>query len=181
MGLAGNGGLETTRLSAGLKRFKKRWVENLYTVLKTLTFVSMSTKERESRYREAVRYLQNATELLRTKARKKDKYYQDEKYVRMACGTAYSATLLALNTYLEMKGKPLKKVKGRLSVDDYRKHLAPVDTKLLQAFNTAYNVLHLSGYYDGETKQGVIREGLDSAIEIINKIKPAGLEGLRLN
>ncbi|MBX2900789.1 MAG: DUF5618 family protein [Cyclobacteriaceae bacterium] len=141
----------------------------------------MSTKEREGRYREAVRYLQNAGSILHDKAGKKDNRYLDEKYVRMACGTAYNGTLLALDTYLELKGKPIRKPRtGRVDVSDYRKNLSLVDKKLLNEFNTTYNILHLAGYYDGETKASVIRAGMESAIEIVNKIKPAGLEGLQL-
>jgi len=63
----------------------------------------MSTKEKETRYREAIRYMANATDILRTKAKKENGFYQDDKYVRMASGTAYNAVLLALNAYLEMK------------------------------------------------------------------------------
>ena len=78
----------------------------------------MSTKEKEGKYREAVRYIENALEILRTKAKKKDRYYEDVKYVKMACGTAYSGVLLALDAYLELKGMPLEKKKGsQISVD----------------------------------------------------------------
>jgi hypothetical protein len=59
--------------------------------------------------------------------------------------------------------------------------LAQLDKKLLNEFNTTYNVLHLNGYYEGETKYDVIRSGMDSAVQIINKIKPIGLPGLKLN
>ena len=134
----------------------------------------MSTREKENKYREALRYLENAKEILKGKANKKDNYYEDVKYVRMACGTAYSGTLLAIDTLLEIKGKPIKK-RSRLSVEDYRKQLTNVDKKLLKTFNTAYQVLHLFGYYDGGTNSNVIKEGIDSAQEIINKIRPAGL------
>ena len=65
----------------------------------------MSAHEKEIRYREAIRYMQNAVDILKTKARKKDRYYEDQKYVRMACATAYNAVLLALDSYLEIKGK----------------------------------------------------------------------------
>ena len=50
-----------------------------------------------------MQYLQ----LLRTKARKDGKYYQDKKYVVTACGTAYKGTLLALDAFLEIKGNRL--------------------------------------------------------------------------
>lgn len=143
----------------------------------------MSTQEREARYREAVRYISNAVEILRTKGNKKDRYYQDSKYVRMACGTAYNAVLLALETYLEMKGMPLDKKapNTRPNVKDYERRLATLDKKLLNEFKTTYEVLHLNGYYEGLTKYDVIRSGMDSAIQVINKIKPIGLAGLRLN
>ena len=138
-----------------------------------LVNLNMSIKDRETSYREAFRYIKNATEMLRTKAGKKDKYYEDPKYVRIACGAAYNGALLALGTYLEMKGKPLVKRKGkRISVDDYRIRLASLDSRMLKTFNTAYRVLHLEGYYEGETKQGVILEGIDSAMDILNTIKP---------
>lgn len=35
----------------------------------------MSTKEKADNYREAVRYMENASEILRTKAKKDDGYY----------------------------------------------------------------------------------------------------------
>ena len=133
----------------------------------------MTIEEREASYQEAFRYIRNATEMLSTKAGKKDKYYEDPKYVRIACGTAYNGALLALGAYLEMKGKPLVKKKGkRLSVDDYRARLASVDSRMLKNFNTAYRILHLEGYYEGETKQSVILSGIDSAMDILNGIKP---------
>jgi len=141
----------------------------------------MSTKERQNRYREALRYINNASEILRTKAKKKDKYYEDDKYVRMACGTAYNGVLLAAETYLEMKGKSIEKKKGtRIKVEDYRTRLAKIDLKVLKTFNTAYEILHLVGYYEGETKYGVIREGLDSAVDLINQIRPAGESNFEL-
>ena len=138
----------------------------------------MSVRDRETRYREALRYISNATEMLRTKAGKQGKYYEDPKYVRMACGTAYNAALLALGAYLEMKGKPLVRKKGkRLSVDDYRARLASLDSRMLKLFNTAYRILHLEGYYEGETRQGVILEGIDSVMDILGSIKPPASGG----
>ena len=142
----------------------------------------MSIKEKETRYREAVRYMNNATELLRTKAYKKDRFYEDAKYVRMACGTAYNGVLLALETYFEQKGVPIENKKnGRINVKDFEKRLAGLNKKMLNEFRATYEVLHLSGYYEGLTKYDVIQSGMDSAVQIINKIKPIGLAGLKLN
>ncbi len=135
----------------------------------------MSGKERQSRHREAIRYIENASEILRTKARKKDKYYEDDKYTRMACATAYNGVLLAANTYIAMKGKPIEKKKGaRVNVDDYRKRLTSLNKKVLNAFNTAYGLLHIDGYYEGMTSYDAIRVGMNAAMDLINEIKPVG-------
>ena len=142
----------------------------------------MSTKEKETRYREAVRYMNNATELLQSKANKNGKYYNDAKYVRMACGTAYNGVLLALETLFDIKGMPLEpKRNSRTNVKDFERRLALIDKKLLNQFKTTYNILHLNGYYEGETNYAVIHVGMDTAVDIINKIKPVGLAGLKLN
>lgn len=141
----------------------------------------MSTKEKRDNYLEAVRYMENAAVMLRTKAKKDDGYYQDPKYVRIACGTAYNAVLLALETYFASKGKPVEKPRaGRRGVEDYQRRLGAIDGKMLKIFNTSYNVLHLVGYYDGELRAAVIKEGMQAASEIINKIRPAGLAGLKV-
>ena len=142
----------------------------------------MSSKERENRYREALRYFENANEILRTKARKKDRYYEDGKYVRMACGTAYSGVLKAVDAYLELKGKPiLKKKYARVSVDDYQKRLALIDKGVLNKFNTTYQILHLNGYYEGLLNADAIQSGLRSFEEILDEIKPPGLQNIALD
>lgn len=47
-------------------------------------------------HKKAVRYMENAGEILRTKAKKRNEFYRDSKYVSMACGTAYKGVLPAL-------------------------------------------------------------------------------------
>jgi hypothetical protein len=137
-------------------------------------YFAMSTKTQEQEevrqkaYAEAMRYMSNAKETLQ-KARKEDKYYNDKKYVRMACGTAYSGTLVALDAYLLLKGvrDPKKK-----SIDFYRKNIALLDKSLLRDLNSAYNILHIDGYYDGILRVDAIKSGFDIAYEIIDQIKP---------
>ena len=142
----------------------------------------MSTKEKEIRYREAIRYIANALGILKTKGKKKDRYYEDQKYVRMACATAYNAVLLALDSYLEIKGKPIqRKKRSQINIKDYQKSLAEIDKKILNEFTTAYRILHIDGYYQGETNYSVIKSGMDSAAQIINKIRPQGIEAFQLN
>jgi uncharacterized protein (UPF0332 family) len=120
-------------------------------------------------YTEAIRYMDNAKEVLQ-KAGKEDDYYKDGKYVRMACGTAYNGVLIALDTYLLLKG--IKKTRGRKSIEYYHDNISKLDKKLLNHVNGAYEILHLSGYYDGIKNVRVVKEGLDEAYKIINKINP---------
>jgi len=119
-------------------------------------------------YAEAMRYIANAKDYLKT-AGKEESHYKDKKYVRTACGTAYSGTLIALDALLKIKGVEVPKGK-RKTIDFYREAINK-DRKLLNAFNSAYNILHLNGYYDGETNIKTIQAGFEMAILIINKIK----------
>ncbi|KAA6302032.1 MAG: hypothetical protein EZS26_001848 [Candidatus Ordinivivax streblomastigis] len=120
-------------------------------------------------YTEAIRYMDNAKETLK-KAGKDGKLYQDEKYVKTACGTAYNGVLKALDGYFYVRG--VEKRKGRKSIEYYREHTARLDKKMLSYLNSAYEVLHLSGYYDGILSVPVIKSGFDVAYDMIDKIKP---------
>ena len=135
----------------------------------------MSTYEqqqlKETYYNEAIRYMENAKECLK-KAKKEDGYYNDQKYVRMACGTAYSGMLVALDGFFILKGIHKPKSKERKSIEYYQKHIASMDRKMLNNLNSAYKILHLTGYYDGMENATVINMGLEEAYKIIEKIKP---------
>ncbi len=134
----------------------------------------MSKEEQEQLkskyYNEAIRYMNNAKEVLQ-KAGKENGRYKDPKYVKMACGTAYNAVLLSLDTWLQLKG--VEKKKGRKSIEYYQSAIARIDKKLLGTLEGAYEVLHLSGYYDGATAVKLIQFGFEEAYAIINKLKPA--------
>ena len=129
---------------------------------------------REKYFNEAVRYMDNAKEYLKN-AQKAGSYYRDVKYVKMACGTAYSGVLVALDGFLILKGigKPTKK--QRKSIEYYQENLGKLDKKMLNTLNSAYRILHLYGYYDGEENVNVIKAGFVEAYKIIGKIKPHGL------
>ena len=133
-------------------------------------------KIREKYYSEAMRYMDNAKEYLKS-ARKEGKFYRDKKYVRTACGTAYSGVLVALNGFLLLKDIEKPKGKDRKSIEFYQENIGKIDRKMLSHLNAAYQILHLSGYYDGIEKADVIKSGFDDAYTIIDKIKPAGLNG----
>jgi len=120
-------------------------------------------------YNEAIRYMDNAKETLK-KAVKEDKFYSDPKYVKTACGIAYNGVLLALDGYLILK--EIKKPRGRKSIEYYQNSIAKTDKKLLNYVNNAYDILHLSGYYDGITLVSTVKDGFNLAYSIIDKIRP---------
>ena len=110
---------------------------------------------------DARRYIDNAREILSEKAHKMDGSYQDRKYVKMAGNTAYSGVLVALDAALG------KKTKGRKSVEWYQEQLAKSDRKTLSKYNEAYEILHLSLGYDGNTNAKVAAAGLELAEDLI--------------
>ena len=126
---------------------------------------------REKYYGEAIRYMDNAKECL-TKAKKEGKMYNDQKYVKAACGIAYSGVLVALDCFLILKDIHKPKGKERKSIEYYQNNLGKLDRKMMMTMNCAYQILHLSGYYDGVQSVNVIKEGFDFAYTIIEKIKP---------
>jgi uncharacterized protein (UPF0332 family) len=129
----------------------------------------------EKEYAEACRYMDNAKKTL-SKARKDERHYLDKKYVRTACGTAYNGLLIALDAWLINKGVSKPSKKQRKSIDFYTFNVSNLDKKLLADVNSAYSILHLYGYYDGETTIKVITAGFELAYEIIEKINPAQIK-----
>jgi hypothetical protein len=119
-------------------------------------------------YKEAMRYIANAKDTLKL-AGQRGRYYSDPKYVQTACGTAYVGVLVALEYFFKLKKVPLPKV-GK-SIDYYRQGLRDYQ-KIRDALNSAYQTLHLDGYYDGVLDSDVIKIGFARAKEIIDKIKP---------
>lgn len=128
----------------------------------------------ENPYKEAMRYIQNAKETLKL-AGKEDKFYSDAKYVRTACGTAYNGVLIALDYLFDIKKMP--KRRGRKAIDYYQNNLSKLDKKLLNNLNSAYHVLHLEGYYEGEKYIKIIESGFENALVIIAAIKPYSKNG----
>src|SRR6218665_4113005 len=123
----------------------------------------MSIEQQLKLYCEAMRYMDNAAKMLSEKGKKKDGLYHDIKYVRAACGIAYSGLLLATEWYLELKGMPVAKKKGgRLSVEQYKENLAKADRKALAHFNNAYTIFHIDGYYEGLGNADSIKDGFEA-------------------
>jgi len=123
--------------------------------------------------KEALRYWQNAKEILR-KAPVEDGRYADIKHVQEACGTAYLAVLKAIDEYLLNKGLNRKELPK--SVDAYRKVLKKYlnihNGKLLREFEGIYDELHIAGYYRGMLHSfEVVKAALNTAKGFIEKIK----------
>ena len=123
--------------------------------------------------REALRYLNNANEILK-KAPIEDNRYADAKHVQEACGTAYLAVLKAIDEYLLNKGLSRKELPK--SIDTYRKilqkYLSVHDGKLLREFEDIYDELHIAGYYRGMLHSvDVVKAAIKAARAFIEKIK----------
>jgi hypothetical protein len=116
-------------------------------------------------FKEAMRYLANAEELLRTKAGRANGNYEDMKYVKMAGNTAWSGVLVAVDEYLSKRG--VKKTKGRKSKEWYTEHLSRFNRKLNTAFHNAYSGLHLAVGYDGLLNVKAVREFLEKGKRVI--------------
>ena len=122
--------------------------------------------------KEALRYLQNAKEIL-NKVPIEDNTYTDVKPVREAFGTAYLAILEAINEVLLKRGLTKKELPK--SVDAYRKvlqkYLAVHDGRLLREFESLYDLLHVAGYYRGLLyRTSVVKDAIKDTGEFIKKI-----------
>jgi len=122
---------------------------------------------------EAIRYFDNAKELLR-RSPIEDNTYTDIKYVQEACGTAYLAVLKAIDGYLINKGVDPKDLPQ--SVEGYRdmlkKYLSIHNGKLTREFDKLYKMLHIAGYYRGLLEDvNVLKDAFKAAKAFIEKIR----------
>lgn len=122
--------------------------------------------------REAIRYLNNAKEILKT-VDIEDNAYTDVKYVQEACGTAYLAVSKAIDEYLISRGVAIKELPQ--SVEEYRdmikKYLSVHDGKLTREFEKLYKELHIAGYYRGLLEDvDMVKAAIKSAKAFIDKI-----------
>ena len=123
--------------------------------------------------KEALRYLENAKEILKS-APKEDGIYTDIKLVREAFATAYLAILEAINEALINRG--ITKRELPKSVDAYRKalqkYLAVHDGRLLREFEMLYDALHIAGYYRGLIYNvDAVKDYIKAARTFIEKIE----------
>lgn len=119
-------------------------------------------------HQEIERYLENARQILSEKAQKEGSEYRDIKYVQMAAGTAYSATLMIADAYLKKK-EGLKYDKPK-SIEEYRDRVRKHNKTLLSYLNEAYDTLHLAGYYHGTPSVRTIKDGMDATRKMLAMI-----------
>ncbi|MCO5254193.1 MAG: DUF5618 family protein [Bacteroidetes bacterium] len=112
--------------------------------------------------KEAMRYIENAREILKDKAKKQGRFYNDPKYVKMAGNTAWNGVLVALDAIVPPKPK-----KQRMDIDWYKEYLAKHNKTVLKEFVSGYNHLHLLMGYDGELGYPTAQLGLEYAENII--------------
>ena len=112
---------------------------------------------------EAKRYMDNAREILSTKAKKDGDYYSDPKYVKMAGHTAWTGVLLALDGVLNVK-----KAGTRKDFDDYKNAVYKKDKKMTRPLQGTYEALHLHLGYDGTLYYKTVQAGLEQGKNMIN-------------
>jgi len=127
-------------------------------------------KTKQKGYEEAMRYIANAKDYLQ-KAGMNGNSYEDRKYVRTACGTAYNGVLDALDVLAELRDISPPKGDKRKSIEFYRDVLK-FSGKLQKTLGEVYKYLHLNGYYDGKLDFKDIKPGFRYAKELIDLIKP---------
>ncbi|MBF0337289.1 MAG: DUF5618 family protein [Nitrospirae bacterium] len=121
---------------------------------------------------EALRYLENAREILRNTPIEGSNYV-DKKPIREAFGTAYLAVLEAINYALIKKGLTPKQLPKK--VETYRialqEHLSVKNGKLLREFNSLYDALHIAGYYQGLLYEAqLVKDAMKAAERFIKKV-----------
>ncbi|MDR0603949.1 MAG: DUF5618 family protein [Bacteroidales bacterium] len=170
-------------VSKGRKNVRQKSTRDVFStkVMNILGDLSLDKKEKEQKlrkvyYDEAVRYRENARNNLKKAQADNDGYYEDKKYVRTACGVAYSGLLIVLDCLFLLNGIEIKKGTKK-DIVFYKYNLnnkVHTNSNLGGNFDSAYEILHLWGYYDGITDSVVVKRGfkeLDMFIELINPNK----------
>lgn len=124
-------------------------------------------------HKEAIRYLNNAKELL-SKSPIDGKYYTDVKYVKSACGIAYLGILEGIKDYLLAQGLTKKELPKK--VEEFRKalqkHASVYNGKLSKEFDFLYDELHIAGYYHGTLHTvDSVKSVMKRSKEFIDKVR----------
>lgn len=126
-----------------------------------------NTEESHPDVAEARRYIANARQILREKAKKEGEFYKDAKYVKMACHTAWVGVLYLLKKVFEKELNEILKKGQREDINDYKRIVAKHDKKLLDNLDSAYTLLHIYGSYDGNRNVTISKTGLEQGEKVI--------------
>jgi hypothetical protein len=121
-------------------------------------------------FNEAVRFYENAKQIL-SQVEIQYNRYVDTKPVQESAGTAYLAMLKAIDGFLiesgvHPKDLPTSTVDYQLALKKYSSR----NGKVLAAFRTAWENLHVFGYYRAGAGVQMIKEGFESARFVIEKL-----------
>ncbi len=125
------------------------------------------TKKKQPSIKEALRYVENARELLRERGQLDEEgfMYEDDKYVRAAGNYLWLGVLMALDTVFHVR----KDRRTRVDINAYEDAVAKRDRKLLSWVSDGYDVMHLSMTYDGVSVKKICDSGFDIAEKIIDR------------
>jgi len=126
----------------------------------------MKVKPEQYTIEEALRYYDNAKEILSTKAKKSEGFYSDRKYVRMAGNTVWNGVLIAMDAVYGVKNKVKKGT--RPDYDAYQKAINSEKDSIANAFLAAYEHCHKFMGYDSVLSSKTVSTALDYAKEIID-------------
>jgi hypothetical protein len=120
-------------------------------------------------YSEAMHYIDNAKETLK-KAEIDGRFYTDTEYVKIACKTAYSGVLIAMDGYFDLKGLKIKSNETK-DVNFYKYNASKINMNVFNYFNAADNIL-LGCCRHEITDVFIIKKGITCAKELVDYIRP---------
>jgi len=126
------------------------------------------------RKKEALRYIENAKDILRKSEIEAD-YYTDLKYVKTALGCAYLGVLRAIDDYLLMRGVQEERLPKKIEeyVKALKKYGGVHNGRLLRQLTGLYHQLHIAGYYRGDLQSTkMVKTALSEAREFIQNLSP---------
>ena len=121
------------------------------------------TEKKQQVIQESMRYIDNARDTLKTKAKPVGYFFEDPKYVKAAGHFAYHGVLYAL----KQSGLVQLKKGQRADVKDFQQALANENRKMLHYFNQCYEIFHLQLGYDGVANKKTLPVYFDFAEELI--------------
>jgi hypothetical protein len=125
---------------------------------------------RQKGYAKAMRYMANAKDMLERAGRDGD-FFEDSKCVKSASEKAYKGVLAAMEVLAEIKKIPAPEEYRGKNID-YYKGVFSDNFRLWATLDSAYKILHLSGYFDGNLHVPSMKIGFRHAKTLINLIKP---------